>query len=828
MRKLFLLIPFLLVFGGAMAQVPQYTYTSSGGTCQDNVPFNWSGYKTQHLYFPDDFVAPALPAQPGFVTALYFKANPGFTSGTWNDFKVSIGNTAITTFPSTWQTGLTVGYGPATYTAGPVTANGWFKIPFTTPVYIDASQQFIIEVTSVSNSISGNAWVVACGPHKNPARSGTFNRLWNTAGAGTPNMNTTYLYDLGIDFFAGYPCTGTPTSNVSAPDLVCLGKPFKVMLETFYADATYEWEYSDDGTTWKKYLGTLGLMGDFTETITAARWYRCKITCINTGFTYTTPVKKVDIAPFYYCYCDNGAAATTGLDIGNVKVIALTTDEKDKGDTVLNNGVLTTPPNPNTTATNKYTSFQYSKPAIKIYRDSVYAFHVSQISSKATMEEGHMTIFIDLNRNGVFDATDRVTSKTINTLSLVANTESDTFRIPSTAQIGLTGMRVILSNGPIDSCGTFPEGETEDYLVDMRYEPCNGPQSPGIVQSTDVSMCPGYDYLVMDTTYEKKKSDVTRFWQVSGDNITWTGITGSTNQDVLSKVFTGQPLYYRVRSVCEATQDTTYSPELKIDAKDGYKCYCYSQAIGGNADSSDIGGVSIGSYTAVTGGPHLLNTDAFKKRSDYTENTPYELFIDSTYNMYVYHTLRSAEHGDAKITIFMDFNNNKQYDVPYERLFTGYTSVGNFTLVDKVTIPKNVITNLPTGMRVVLNNNLTPNTESDDGCGGYTSGETEDFMVIFRKAFPTGIAAMGEDVAFNMFPNPTSGKFTLQLNTAKDVNELQMIITNVTGQQVMQQSYSKLGRAFNHEVDMSNTPRGVYFVELNVDGEKYKQKLTVK
>jgi hypothetical protein len=204
------------------------------------------------------------------------------------------------------------------------------------------------------------------------------------------------------------------------------------------------------------------------------------------------------------------------------------------------------------------------------------------------------------------------------------------------------------------------------------------------------------------------------------------------------------------------------------------------------------------------------------------------LYIDSTYNMYVYHTMRSAEHADAKVTIFMDFNNNKQYDLPYERVYTGYTGIGNFTVVDPVTIPKNVITNIPTGLRVILNNDLAPNVPSDEACGAYTSGETEDFIVEFRRTFPAGVNGLENEVGFNMFPNPTTGKFVLQYNSNKEVKDVTVTVTGITGQKVFEKAYQKTEREFSQEIDLSEMPRGVYYVELNAGGEKMMQKLTVK
>ncbi len=832
MKRILLFAALLLsmLTNKSFAQTPQYSYTIAS-PCADLVPFGvtpwgFSNYKIQILYFPDDFTG--LPAQPGFITGIYFRTHPSYaiSNGTWNNLTVSIGNTALTTLNTTFQTGLTPAFGPTTFTVASAPGGTWFQIPFPTPVYIDASQPFIVEVSQTGGS-NGQP-VASCGAPKNPANNGKNTRLYATTGSTTGFTGSNYTYAFGFDFFAGYPCTGTPTSNVDAPDIVCPNKGYRVMPATFYADATYNWEYSDDGTTWNPYLGPVGLMADFRDSITAPRWYRCKITCINTGESYMTPAKKVEIAPFYYCYCDNGAAISTGLDVGNVKMIAQSI-YKPKSDTLLDNGNAS-PPTSNVQAKNTYSTFQYSIPPIKMYRDSVYALHVSRITSAATAKDANVSIFIDLDRDGVFDASDKVFQKQINSLSLVAHTEIDTITIPMTAEIGLTGMRVIMRDAPNnpDSCGYFGEGETEDYLVDMRYEPCKGPQNPGTVDPSDTSLCTGYDYVVADTTYEKKKSEITRYWQVSGDNINWNGITGSTNKDMLPFIFTGQPLYYRVRNICEATADTTYTDARLVNAKAGYKCYCYSQAEGISQDSSDIGGIRIGDYTYMTGGPHTLNPDARRKRTDHTDGQVPVLYIDSTYNMYVYHTMRSAEHADAKVTIFMDFNNNKQYDLPYERVYTGYTGIGNFTVVDPVTIPKNVITNLPTGLRVILNNDLAPNVPSDEACGAYTSGETEDFIVEFRRNFPAGVNGLENEVGFNMFPNPTTGKFVLQYSSNKEVKDVTVTVTSITGQKVFEKAYQKTEREFSQEIDLNEMPRGVYYVELNAGGEKMMQKLTVK
>jgi hypothetical protein len=824
MKKLLLFVILLATLANSVnAQTPQYTVVTPN-TNGNFFPFGaqatCGSSMVQLLYKPSDWTS--LPPV-GFITKLWFRwySSCPATGNTYTNLNVKMGATTLNGLTSgAWNAGLTnvVTIPSMTVTSGPLQ---WFSIDLSAnPYYYDNTQNLIIEISHNGGTTCASlfiSWVN--GP--------TNQRMWGTYGSTSSSGSDLERYDMGIDLFAGYPCTGTPTSTVNAPIEVCPNRQFKVQPATFYSNASYYWQYSDNGgATWQPHPATVGLYGDISDAITTARTYKCTITCIATGMSYTTPPWTVNISQFYMCYCVASAGTLSGLDIGNVTVTNLTSNK-----VVLNNG-LATPYLSNTQATKGYTSFQTSLTPTPLYRDTTYRFSVSQISSAATTKPGYAAIYVDFDRNGVFDAAEKVLNKTITTASIVPYTESDVFKVPTTAKVGLTGMRVILSDTKPDSCGTITgEGEVEDYLVDLRNEPCNGKTNAGIVQAPEKSLCKDYDYIVLDTTYEKLKSETERYWQVSADSVYWTGVAGSTNQDQLSKVFNGQPVYYRVRMVCQRTNDTSYSNAQKVDAKAGYKCYCYSQATGGVKDTSDVGGMTLSTFTSNSGGAHVLNPTAYRKREDFTDNAPLTMFTDSVYQLIVYHTMRSAEHGDAKVTVFMDFNNNKEYDVPYERVYTGYTSIGAFTLIQDLKIPGVVITDVPTGVRVVLNNDIAPNTPSDLGCGPYVSGETQDLMVTFRRKFPTSVSgtvnpAFGQ---FAIMPNPTSGKFHLVFSTDKDMKELNVLVKNVTGQVVFTKTYNHGAGQFDQEIDMSNQARGVYFVEVNTPtGETATKKLVVE
>ncbi|WP_234423340.1 endonuclease [Aquimarina spinulae] len=76
----------------------------------------------------------------------------------------------------------------------------------------------------------------------------------------------------------------------------------------------------------------------------------------------------------------------------------------------------------------------------------------------------HWAVWIDFNKNGTFEGTEKVVSaSTSETSNLSYN-----FDIPSTAVLGNTRMRVAMKwNGVPTSCETFGYGEVEDYTVNI-------------------------------------------------------------------------------------------------------------------------------------------------------------------------------------------------------------------------------------------------------------------------------------------------------------------------------------------------------------------------
>jgi len=253
---------------------------------------------------------------------------------------------------------------------------------------------------------------------------------------------------------------------------------------------------------------------------------------------------------------------------------------------------------------------------------------------------------------------------------------------------------------------------------------------------------------------------------------------------------------------------------------------CNSFAVGKNFDTSDVGRFIIGTDTFGTIYSHLSNPAAVNSYTFHPDTIT--LLIDSTYHLQEAGIINTIHDADAKVTLFIDFNGNQQFDIPQERVWTAYQEAFYSYIVDtSITIPSTAVIDSPIMMRLILNNDTGASAASDSACGPYISGETEDFIVIFRNA-TASIRNLVNDKHINFFPNPSSGKFTMRLSSTYGVKELQLNVLSVTGQKVMSKEFKDISRRFSTGIDMGNMPKGLYFIETNADGDRQLGKMVIE
>lgn len=637
------------------------------------------------------------------------------------------------------------------------------------------------------------------------------------------------------------PCCGKPSAGViSQPDSVCPCIPFVAKLSgaspapfTGYG-VTYQWQTSVDGVTPASWID-MGVPGSATTQYFAGicsntdTFIRVIVSCNGSGQRDTTPVKHISLIKLpYNCYCSSGSTNDDRLNmvnIGNVKLIT-------KGnDTLINNPISGgTPAFVNKTAFRNYSLYTGLKPIREINRDSTYKFGVMGITKDdLAFSSSGVALYIDYNADGVYTAATELAAFQV--ISGTTTNFMTNFMVPSTAKLDTVGMRVVMKKGAttataVPPCGNFTEGETEDYLLIISNPKCSGPLSAGTAYISDTSICDGYATMVWDTAHGRNMSGMNWEWEYSLDNVLWATVPASKFLDTIEPVIR-QSTYFRMRTVCEVTNDTIRSNKVFIKLKKPYKCYCYSLANGQESDSSDISTVKLHTFTANSGGPHLNNPLSVRKRTDRTDLPAIELATDTKYPIAVYHTLRTKTHADARISVFIDYNHNLQYDVPEELVWTAVTTATDFYPHDSIKIPTTVIPDVETGMRVVLNNDLGINDPSDAGCEEFVSGEIEDYLVIFRKK-SNSIEAVSNRDNLQIYPNPNNGQFTVSFSISRTINEASVTVTNVTGQEVYSEHYTGISNSFTKNINLGGQPSGVYFITLTTDGQKSINKLIVR
>lgn len=91
------------------------------------------------------------------------------------------------------------------------------------------------------------------------------------------------------------------------------------------------------------------------------------------------------------------------------------------------------------------------------------------------------------------------------------------------------------------------------------------------------------------------------------------------------------------------------------------------------------------------------------------------------------------------------------------------------------------------------------------------------YWKVFYYSGPNGTLNIGEESDITIYPNPSSGKFSM---SGFPINlKLNVQIFNSSGQLVLKQIQSS-------EIDLSAYPKGIYFVLIN-DGEKVISKKLV-
>lgn len=331
--------------------------------------------------------------------------------------------------------------------------------------------------------------------------------------------------------------------------------------------------------------------------------------------------------------------------------------------------------------------------------------------------------WIDYNRNGIFETNEKVLDTTYNTTTPVTNNNFVVPALPNVYNGNLTTrMRVSMRYFDVPvACGTFSQGEVEDYAVRfIDQQLCSTAAPTGITVSNLTASSATFSWVATTgATY------VLRYRKVGSGTAGWTTIDpvpapGNVYTTAAVPGLTEQTQYeVQVATRCNGTLGS-YSTLVPFTTPP--LSYCQMTGTGANDHISNVTLIS-----ANLGVPTMSNTSVQTNYISY--NTPATLITldqGSSNNKISVAKGWTAATGNDAVSAWIDFNRNGQFE-PNEQILASAPSTTTPVTATFV-VPAGAYTGpLTTTMRVVLKRTSAPVM-----CANAVNGEVEDYAVRIR------------------------------------------------------------------------------------------------
>ncbi|MEX1189694.1 MAG: GEVED domain-containing protein, partial [Bacteroidia bacterium] len=386
-------------------------------------------------------------------------------------------------------------------------------------------------------------------------------------GCATYNWGETEDYLVNIT--VPPPCAGIPSAsaaNASLAGPVCPGDNLVLSLSPTYSAGglTFQWERSSDNITWFAIPGQTNQTANIAQT--QASYYRCIVECAAfPGPTTSTATGLITQTPLFSCYCTSSADFAGDTEIFNVSFGGTLNNTTNCAQTGTTGSILS-----------RYSNYTNLGP-FNVDKGILQSFSMRAGTCGGPYTAG-VTVFIDYNANGTFEAGERLfTSSTLTPSTGAGTLVSGTITIPLGAVNGPTVMRVILaetfSPGTIAACGTYGWGETEDYVINITAPPpCVGtpatPAMPGspieVLNATTTTIAPTGVTSGLGISYLWEEGPA-----VGGPFVPATG--ANTNTTYTTPAAAGS-VWYRLVTTCTFSGLTSTSGAVEVRAVGGASC----------------------------------------------------------------------------------------------------------------------------------------------------------------------------------------------------------------------------------------------------------------
>jgi hypothetical protein len=404
-------------------------------------------------------------------------------------------------------------------------------------------------------------------------------------------------------------CTGQPTGGTTASSAnpACSGTNFTLSLTgaTTGTGITYQWQSADD-MAFTAGVTNLGTASTQVTSQTAAKYYRCQVTCTTSSLSAYSAVLYVTMNTPQNCYCTAVPAFTADEEIYSVTV--------NGASNALGCGVAA--PGAGSVAY-RYSNFTgFSLTSFEAGATGI-SFTVEENECDGTTYYSFGTgIWIDWNQDGDFvDLNEEVFKESA--ILIGPRNVTGSFNVPVDALTGPTRMRIIVAENfagaTLTPCLVYNYGETEDYIVTITAPmSCSGTPAPGNTNASTTTVCSGGTTL-LSLQNGTSGTGVNYNWQSGPSNSgpwTSTGGTASTYTPTVNS-----DTWYQCVVTCTASGQSGTSNPVLISIVSGAGTAAINpatqlvQGCGSGSTQLSITGTPPGAtfqwkFATVSGGPY--------------------------------------------------------------------------------------------------------------------------------------------------------------------------------------------------------------------------------
>lgn len=689
-------------------QIGSGTATVSQLPVNSNYGYNYS----QQIYTATEVLGAVGTGT--FITEIkFYVAAPHTDQNKYNQWVVYMGNTTQNNFattsswvPSSSLTQVWAGTLPT------MVANTWVTIPLTTPLLWDGTSNIVIAVDENAPDYASYPLATWGGYTAGPNRGILYQADGtNPDPVSPPNANYrfTEIPRLKLTGVELQPCSTAPPANIVVNNIT---PSTAIVSWTPATGATYKLQYRKIGDpVWTTINITTALVSSqILSNLTDSSQYEVQVATICNGATGAfSPSVNFTTPPL--TYCDNTPTNTTS-------------------DGYISKVVVTPTNGPLMVSDSGYDVYKdYSADPTRLVTlvrgTTGNKITVTKYWPGSTSSYG-VAVWIDYNRNGIFEASEQVISSPSNTTTPVSN-NTFTIALPPNPAIYngplLTRMRVAMQQydtpTACGSFGTYDYGEVEDYAVKLIDQPpCSTTPITNITVSNLSATSATFSWIgAANATYQLRYRKV--------GTTAWTTVNpvpapGNMYTTDPASPLTEQTKYeVQVATICNGTSGA-FSTSTQFTTPP--LAYC---PMIGSGTNDHISNVTVTSSNL--GVLPMSNTSVQTNYISYTTpETLITLDLDSQNNKISVAKGWNASTSNDAVTAWIDFDRNGQFS-DAERILISAASTTT-PVTNTFAVPANAYTGpLGTTMRVVLKRTSAPVM-----CQNAVNGEVEDYRVMIR------------------------------------------------------------------------------------------------